>query len=367
VGGVEIEAVALDFRFGAEPALDRLSLEVPAGRITAVVGPSGAGKSTLLRVVAGLLDPQAGDVLFDGVSVLGLRPEKRDLGVVFQSYALFPHMTVEDNVGFGLVVRGVPRREARRRGAEVLERLEMTALARRLPEELSGGERQRVALARALAFDPRALLLDEPLAALDARLRLALRSELAENLRQAAVTALYVTHDQEEAMAVADRVAVVHRGRVEQAGPPEELYRRPRTPFVASFFGEANLLPGRWDPSARRFDGELGSWRLGTDGASADGAQGDVAAGPARLLLRPGAFRLAPEAGAGAAEPGAGVVRGRVVTATFLGGRRRLVVRAGDAAELRVDLDPSVPVRPGESVTLRADLDAAVVLPAAEG
>jgi ABC-type Fe3+/spermidine/putrescine transport system ATPase subunit len=360
VGGVEIEAVALDFRFGAEPALDGLSLEVPAGRITAVVGPSGAGKSTLLRVVAGLLEPEAGDVRFDGVSVLGLRPEKRDLGVVFQSYALFPHMTVEDNVGFGLVVRGVSRREARRRGAEVLERLEMTPLARRLPEELSGGERQRVALARALAFDPRALLLDEPLAALDARLRLALRSELAENLRRAAVTALYVTHDQEEAMAVADRVAVVHRGRVEQAGPPEELYRRPRTPFVASFFGEANLLPGRWDPATRRFEGELGSWRLGADGASADGASGDVAAGPARLLLRPGAFRPASDA-----EPGAdGVVHGRVVTATFLGGRRRLVVRAG-GTELRVDLDPSVPVRPGESVALRADLGAAVVLPAA--
>ncbi|HMB53720.1 MAG TPA: ABC transporter ATP-binding protein, partial [Thermoanaerobaculia bacterium] len=228
-GGVEISVHGLVCRFGQGgdevAALDGLDLVAPRGRVTAVVGPSGAGKSTLLRAVAGLTRPDAGDVCFDGRSVAGLAPEKRRLGVVFQSYALFPHLTVADNVAFAARVRGVGRKKARAGVREALERLEIGHLADRLPQQLSGGERQRVALARALAAEPRALLLDEPLAALDARLRLALRAELAERLRAAGLTAIYVTHDQEEAMALGDRVAVLRAGRLEQVGTPEELYR----------------------------------------------------------------------------------------------------------------------------------------------
>ena len=269
---VSIELDRLSFSYGGADGgpgeagkgagLDELTLTAPAGQVTAVLGPSGAGKSTLLGLVAGLLAPDRGDVRFDGRSVVHLPPEKRDLGVVFQSYALFAHMTVEDNVGFGLTVRGVGRRAARRRVAALLERFEIAPLARRYPVQLSGGERQRVALARALAAAPRALLLDEPLAALDARLRLALRAELAERLAETGVTTLYVTHDQEEAMALGDRVAVLRDGRLEQVGSPEELYRRPATPFVASFVGEANFLPVVWDAALGVLSGPLGVWSL---------------------------------------------------------------------------------------------------------
>ena len=353
MSGVHIEAVDLVFRYGDTAALSGLSLEVPAGSVTVVVGPSGSGKTTLLQVIAGLAEPERGDVRFDGVSVLGLPSEKRDLGVVFQSYALFPHLTVEDNVAFGLLVRGLPRQPARRRVAEVLERLEISALSRRLPTQLSGGERQRVALARALAFGPRALLLDEPLAALDARLRLALRDDVAERLRQAGLSALYVTHDQEEAMAVGDRVAVVRDGRVEQVGTPEDLYRRPATTFVARFFGEANFVAGRWEPEARRFVSELGAFELPGEVAAPS------AAGAAELMLRPESLR--PAAAGEDAH-----ISGRVVGSTFLGGRRRLRVEASGRARtdvLKVDVDPASAVEVGE-LALVVDLAQAVVLAA---
>lgn len=349
MGGVHIEARDLVLKYGETAALDGLSVTARAGRVLAVVGPSGAGKSTLLQIVAGLTRPDAGDVLFDGASILDRPPEKRDLGVVFQSYALFPHLTVEDNVAFGLVVRGVKRREARRRVAPVLERLEIDRLAGRRPEQLSGGESQRVALARALAFAPRALLLDEPLAALDARLRLALRDDLARRLRDTGVTALYVTHDQEEAMAVGDEIAVLREGRLEQVGAPETLYRRPATGFVASFFGEANFLSGTWEPGGRRFSSGLGTWRLPPE-AEAPGGE----AGPARLLVRPGWLRPVPESAAR--------FRGRIVHRTFLGDRRRLRV-ATDIGELEVDVDPGTPAEIGESLALQVALELVVVLP----
>jgi putative spermidine/putrescine transport system ATP-binding protein len=369
-GGVAIEVAGLVCRFGgggeAHAALDGLDLAVPRGRVTAVVGPSGAGKSTLLRAVAGLVAPDAGDVRFDGASVLAVPPERRRLGVVFQSYALFPHLSVADNVAFPLRVRGVGRGAARRRVAEVLERLEIGRLAGRWPHQLSGGERQRVALARALAAEPRALLLDEPLAALDARLRLALRGELAARLRAAGLTCLYVTHDQEEAMALGDRVAVLRAGRLEQAGTPEALYRTPATPFVARFVGEASFLPVAWRRERRELAGPLGTWAV--DAATAarfDGAPGG-AERSGRLMVRPEALRpvAAERAVPGMAEA---VVRGRVVTSTFLGGHRRLVVAADGAPEpLKVDLPAAAgggAPAPGETVTLAVDLATAVLLP----
>ena len=355
-GGVEITVDGLVCRYGrggeAVAALDGLDLVVPRGRVTAVVGPSGAGKSTLLRAVAGLAAPAAGDVRFDGRSVVALAPEKRRLGVVFQSYALFPHLTVADNVAFAARVQGAGRRAARRGVGEVLARLGIAHLAGRLPQQLSGGERQRVALARALAAEPRALLLDEPLAALDARLRLALRAELAERLRAAGLTAVYVTHDQQEAMALGDRVAVLAAGRLEQVGTPEALYRRPATPFVASFFGEASFLAVVWDAAARRLTGPAGV--LDVDAATASRFDG-LARG--RLMVRPEGFR--PSAG--------GPIVGRVASAVFLGDRRRLTVEAiGVGKPLLVDLPASQPVAVGEPLRLAVDWSAAALLPGDE-
>ena len=381
---VELDRVSFTYRSSSGEAgggLSELSLTVPAGRVTAVLGPSGAGKSTLLSLVAGLLAPDRGEILLGGRPVTHLPPEKRNLGVVFQSYALFDHMTVEENVAFALTVRRPVwhrwgHRWAWRRGtggpgpdaervAELLERFEITPLARRHPRQLSGGERQRVALARALAAEPRALLLDEPLAALDARLRLALRAELAARLAQSGVTALYVTHDQEEAMALGDRVALLRDGRLEQVGTPEELYRRPASPFVASFIGEANFLPVAWDRERSELSGPLGTWSLGT--AEAEALNG---APEGRLMVRP--EDLAP-----AAESAAHLA-GTVVSSTFLGGRRRLRVRAplardpgragggGGEVELAVDLPGSAAVAPGERLPLAIDFRRAVLLPEEE-
>ena len=369
-------------------ALDGLDLVVPSGRVTAVVGPSGAGKSTLLRAIAGLVTPDAGDVLFDGASVLGRPPERRRLGVVFQSYALFPHLTVADNVAFPLRVRGVGRRQARRRIRDLLVRLEIEPLAARHPHQLSGGERQRVALARALAAEPRALLLDEPLAALDARLRLALRADLASRLRAAGLTALYVTHDQEEAMALGDQVAVLRRGRLEQVGTPEALYRSPATPFVARFIGEANVLPVTWDPAARTLAGRLGTLEGGRRHRGSFQRRHRRARPAARAPARrapPACWcgrrrcgrpaRGSRTAGSEARRQGqrrpdgaeAAHLRGRVVASTFLGGRRRLAVAVAGAREpLKVDL-PAIAAAPapGEVVWLALDLSAAVLLPRA--
>ncbi|HKI87328.1 MAG TPA: ABC transporter ATP-binding protein, partial [Thermoanaerobaculia bacterium] len=250
--GIAIELRRLSFSYGGVEAISELDLALAPGRVTAIVGPSGSGKSTLLALVAGLARPASGAIFFDGRAVGQLPPEKRELGMVFQDYALFPHLSVADNVAFGLRVRGTRRRGGREQVAEVLRRFGIAALAERYPRELSGGERLRVALARALAYAPRALLLDEPLSALDARLRLSLRSELAAHLAQTGATVLCVTHDQEEAMALGERVAVLNRGRLEQVGTPEDLYRRPASPFVAEFIGEANFLPVTWNPAESR-------------------------------------------------------------------------------------------------------------------
>jgi len=347
--GMEIELRGVSFRYGEGWALEDLDLVLPAGRVTAVVGPSGAGKSTLLQLVAGLEVPEVGDVLFDGVSVLGLLPEERDLGVVFQSYALFPHLTVRENVAFGLEVRRRKRREVRSRVAELLERLEIGRLAERRPAELSGGERQRVALARALAFKPRAVLLDEPLAALDARLRLHLRSEIAAELRREAVTALYVTHDREEAMVVGDQIAVLRAGRLEQVGTAEELYRRPANRFVARFFGEGNFLPVEWRPEAGELRGSLGTWEIPAKVAAPLGP-----GGPGELLVRPEGFRPS--------SPERAHLAGRVSEAIFLGDRRRVKLETEAGLGLEIDLPPDLPIAPRETLHLELDLASAVFL-----
>jgi sulfate transport system ATP-binding protein len=237
-----IEARGIVKRFGAFTALDGVSVDVPTGSLTALLGPSGSGKSTLLRVIAGLEQPDAGEVSLDGEDVTRLPPQSRGVGFVFQHYAAFKHMTVWGNVAFGLTIRRRPRSEIKQRVAELLELVQLTGLAKRYPAQLSGGQRQRMGLARALAVDPKVLLLDEPFGALDARVRKELRIWLRRLHDETHTTTVIVTHDQEEAMDVADRVVVMNAGRIEQTAPPRELYDHPANEFVMSFVGPVNRL-----------------------------------------------------------------------------------------------------------------------------
>ena len=233
-------------RFNDFTALEDVSLEVASGSLTALLGPSGSGKSTLLRVIAGLERPDEGEIVISGEDATGLAPQKRGVGFVFQHYAAFKHMTVQDNVAFGLTIRKRPKEEIRERVAELLELVQLQQFAHRYPAQLSGGQRQRMALARALAVEPEVLLLDEPFGALDARVRAELREWLRRLHDEVHVTTVFVTHDQEEAMEVADRIAVMNKGRIEQVGGPRDLYEHPETEFVMSFVGPVNQVGDTW-------------------------------------------------------------------------------------------------------------------------
>jgi sulfate/thiosulfate transport system ATP-binding protein len=237
-----IEARRIVKRFGEFTALNDVTVDVPTGSLTALLGPSGSGKSTLLRVIAGLEQPDSGSVVLDGQEVTGLPPQSRGVGFVFQHYAAFRHMTVWDNVAFGLKIRRRPRAEVKKRVGELLELVQLSGLAKRYPAQLSGGQRQRMGLARALAVDPKVLLLDEPFGALDARVRKELRLWLRRLHDETHTTTVIVTHDQEEAMEVADRVVVMNAGEIEQTAPPRELYDHPANEFVMSFVGPVNQL-----------------------------------------------------------------------------------------------------------------------------
>jgi sulfate transport system ATP-binding protein len=237
-----IEARGIVKRFGAFTALDGVSVDVPTGSLTALLGPSGSGKSTLLRVIAGLEQPDAGEVFLDGEDVTRRQPQARGVGFVFQHYAAFKHMTVWDNIAFGLTIRRRPRTQIKERVSELLDLVQLSGLAKRYPAQLSGGQRQRMGLARALAVDPKVLLLDEPFGALDARVRKELRIWLRRLHDETHTTTVIVTHDQEEAMDVADRVVVMNAGRIEQTAPPRELYDNPANEFVMSFVGPVNRL-----------------------------------------------------------------------------------------------------------------------------
>jgi sulfate/thiosulfate transport system ATP-binding protein len=242
---VAIEARHISKRFGDYTALDDVTVVVPDGSLTALLGPSGSGKSTLLRVIAGLEVPDAGEVLIEGEDVTSRPARTRGVGFVFQHYAAFKHMTVADNVAFGLSVRKRPKAEVRERVAELLELVGLAHLGRRYPSQLSGGQRQRMALARALAVEPRVLLLDEPFGALDARVREELRAWLRRLHDEVHVTTIFVTHDQEEAMEIAEQIVVVNEGRIEQSASPAEIYDEPASPFVMSFVGPVTRVGGR--------------------------------------------------------------------------------------------------------------------------
>jgi thiamine transport system ATP-binding protein len=289
---VEVRLEGVTKRFGEVLAVDEASFAVGEGEFLALVGPSGCGKTTILRLIAGFERPDSGEILFDGKSVLGLPPEARRVGMVFQNYALFPHMTVAENIAYGL--RGRRRTDHRKRVEELLRLVGLEGLEQRSPGELSAGQRQRAALARALAPEPRLLLLDEPLSALDAKLRERLRLEIRRLQRELRVTTIYVTHDQEEALAISDLVAVMSSGRIEQVGSPWEVYNRPGTEFVASFIGRGNLLEGVvTEVSARGIEVRLmpqGPEIVVSAGAGESSRY--LAGQAAKLLIRPERIRL---------------------------------------------------------------------------
>ncbi len=316
-GGARVRLDAVTKRFGQTLAVDAVSLTVEPGEFLTLLGPSGCGKTTTLRMVAGLEEPTAGRVFIDDEDVTDRPPHARDITMVFQSYALFPHLSVFENVAYGLRVLRRPADEVRHRVVEALGLAGIGDLGGRQPAALSGGQQQRVALARAIVLRPKVLLFDEPLSNLDAKLRKRMRDEIRALQRRAGITALYVTHDQAEALAVSDRIAVMAHGRVEQLGEPAEIYRRPTTRFVADFIGEANLLAVAIE--------ESGPWgarvRLGSVALSVPG--GAVAAPAATLVARPEAIRI--RAAAPTPLPD-GTMAGEVRQAAYLGAAAEYVV-----------------------------------------
>jgi spermidine/putrescine transport system ATP-binding protein len=331
--GPDIRLEGVTKRFGETTAVDALDLEMPRGAFYALLGPSGCGKTTTLRMVGGFEEPTDGRVFLGGDDVTEHPPYKRDVNTVFQSYALFPHLTVERNVSFGLERRKVGKDEARQRTNEALELVQLGGLGKRKPAQLSGGQQQRVALARALVNRPRALLLDEPLGALDLRLRKQLQIELKRIQQDIGITFVHVTHDQEEAMSMADTIAVMNAGRIEQAGSAADLYERPKTEFVANFLGVSNLIDGR----LIRGEGSLASVE------THDGARLHVPAervGPhdsdsIRVGVRPEKITLHPANGH-SPDGDVNALRGTIVVAAFLGISIQYVIKAAGGEELTV-------------------------------
>ncbi len=331
--GPDIHLEGVTKRFAETTAVDDLTLDVERGSFFALLGPSGCGKTTTLRMIGGFEDLTAGAVFLGGRDVTELPPYRRDVNTVFQSYALFPHLDVRSNVAFGLERRKLAKQEIAQRVGEVLELTQLGGLERRKPAQLSGGQQQRVALARALVNRPRALLLDEPLGALDLRLRKQLQIELKRIQQDVGVTFVHVTHDQEEAMTMADEIAVMNNGRIEQRGSATDLYERPVTEFVANFLGISNLIDGTVVSRAgalaefRTHDGA--SLRLPADRLGADGSRA------LRVGVRPEKIVLLPASGA--APPGdLNVLRGRVAVASFLGVAIQYVIETPGGEELTV-------------------------------
>ena len=337
---IKLELRALTKRFDDVVAVDAVNLNVEMGESVVLLGPSGCGKTTTLRSVAGFIRPDGGEILIDGVRVASeaesLPPEKRDIGMVFQSYAVWPHKTVNANIAFGLRIKGLSKSEVTARTKKGLELVKMDGLGERYPTELSGGQQQRVALARALVVEPTLLLLDEPLSNLDAALREEMRFEIRDLQSRLGLTMLYVTHDQQEAMVVADRVVVMNSGKMDQAAPPEDIYRRPRTRFVASFVGQANLIEGRAEQvsgSRAIIDAGMGKpceVALPADFTLESGSK-------LGLIVRPEDIAVGPPGGSGANQ-----FPGRLLRRVFLGQAYDMTVKVGEA-ELRCQAPKGAP------------------------
>ena len=350
MGDAHVELVDVSKRFGAVEAVASVSLAVPEGQITTLLGPSGCGKTTLLRLIAGFMAPDEG-VIRVGATALStpsgvVPPERRGMGMVFQNYAVWPHKTVYQNVAFGLEVRKVGRSETQTRVSRVLELVNLAGLEGRYPSQLSGGQQQRVALARSLVVEPGILLLDEPLSNLDAKLRERMRWELKELQRRTGITFVYVTHDQSEAMALSDRIAVMHAGEIMQVGAPRAVYARPVNKIVADFMGLVNLIPGK-------------VVRAGADGGivAIGGEQrievplppGSVAGQAVQVAIRPENLTMIQRPAADGAVPG------RVVEVTFLGNLVDCHVALDDGTRVRIQVDPGQTPEAGQRVGIRFD------------
>jgi spermidine/putrescine transport system ATP-binding protein len=321
---VDVEFVDVTKRFGALTAIDRLSFSVRQGEFLALLGPSGCGKTTCLRMLAGFEVPDGGEIRIAGQDASRVPPGKRPVNTVFQNYALFGHMNVRKNVEFGLKQHGVRSSERRERALAALEMVRLADRADHMPRQLSGGQQQRVALARALVLEPRVLLLDEPLAALDLQLRKGMQEELRRLHKDLGITFVFVTHDQGEAMGMADRIAVINHGRIEQMDSPEVIYQEPATAFVASFIGEMNFLPGERTP-----DGRFTSPGLGTLTAAHDRAEGE---GAVTIGIRPEGLHLA----VGEAQDGSSGAPGVLLDRVLVGEACRVLVRLQDGTEVTV-------------------------------
>jgi putative spermidine/putrescine transport system ATP-binding protein len=366
VGHLRMEG--LSRRYGQAVALRDISLDVEAGEFITLLGPSGSGKTTTLKIVAGFIAPDAGRVILDDDDITQVPPHLRDIGMVFQNYALFPHLSVAKNLAFPLEMRRLPRAMIRQRVEAALSLVRLAGFGDRRPRELSGGQQQRVALARALVFKPRLLLMDEPLGALDRKLREAMQLEIINICREIGHTVLYVTHDQEEALAMSNRIAVYHDGRIEQVGTPEEIYERPANLFVATFVGESTTFLGHLER-----DGE--GLRLVGNGLSIPVSEKSIrrtalgTGSPAALVVRPEAISICcPDAeGHQLALGKRAAVRGRVLNHVYLGAARKNVIelKGGNRALVRLPSErigePNV--KPGQEVEIRWEIESGIIVP----
>lgn len=346
--GVALQVVNLRRSWGSVRALDGLSLDIAAGELVALLGPSGCGKSTALRIIAGLDEADSGQVLVEGMDIARLPANQRDMGMVFQAYSLFPNMTARDNVAFGLRVRRVSAKVRRRRVDELLELVGLSSQARQFPHQMSGGQQQRVALARALAIGPRVLLLDEPLSALDAKVRNELRDEIRRIQLEVGTTTVFVTHDQEEAFALADRVGVINFGRLEQIAPPAELYHEPRTAFVAEFVGLTNRLPG-----------EAQDGMVNVIGSRVPLLEESVGSGAVTALVRPESVDVTPDVDGNARVSAMGF-RGSIGMVQVRLATENLVlaqVSSAESAQLAPGTAVRVTVRPVPVLAIGVDVD----------
>ncbi|MBK7403126.1 MAG: ABC transporter ATP-binding protein [Phycisphaerales bacterium] len=355
---IDIQELAKEYpaigRAGVTRAVDRVSLRIESGELFFLLGPSGCGKTTLLRMIAGFIDPTAGSIAFNGRDVTRTPPNKRNTGMVFQSYALWPHMTVAQNVAFGLGVRKVPGEEKQRRVGEALAQVRMAEYGGRRPTQLSGGQQQRVALARALVVRPDVLLLDEPLSNLDAKLRLELRSEIRRVCKDSGLTTVYVTHDQKEALSMADRVAIMDAGRVIQIGTPRELYRRPNSRFVAEFLGEADFLEAR---VGARHEGVVALETPAGPLTAAAGENPPTAGSTITICVRPESWRLGP------AQEGSAAT---LIDTIFLGEMAQHTLELPNHVRIRASvINPAAhgALPPGGRVGLAASPEDVILLP----
>jgi spermidine/putrescine ABC transporter ATP-binding subunit len=349
--GGAVELRGLTKRYGEETVVNSIAASIAPGEFFSLLGPSGSGKTTTLMMVAGFVRPDGGSILVDGADVAAVPPQKRGFGMVFQNYAIFPHLNVFENIAFPLRARHWAKDEIGDRVNWALDMVQLGRFADRHARQLSGGQQQRVALARAIVFHPPVVLMDEPLGALDKNLRFEMQVEIKEIQQRLGMTVLYVTHDQEEAMSMSDRIAIMNHGRIDQVGPPGEVYEKPANPFVGRFLGEANLIEGTVVAEA----GEIARLRLSSGQELRAPRSNSCGAGPAMLFIRPERVEIAPGTAAHG-DPGANVLAGTVRRCSFLGNILRYAVALDGAEAITIDLQNAAGVTPlpvGAPVVLR--------------